>query len=99
MPDIPDYINHAAYKCYVFVENGKRDEYINSLNEAGVPCSSGSCSEVYLEKAFENTNYCPQVRLVNAKKLGESSIAFLCHPSLKQDEIDKTCQVIRHICE
>lgn len=89
---------HAAYKCYVFVENGKRDQYMAEINERGVPCFVGSCSEVYLEKAFEGTGFRPRSRLPFAKKLGETSLMFLCHPSLTEEEIDLTCRVIQDVC-
>ena len=90
---------HAAYKCYVFVEGTEqdRDAIMHKINEQGVPCFSGSCSEVYLEKAFDNTTYRPKERLPNAKKLGETSLMFLCHPTLTQEEIDKTCVVLTKV--
>ena len=91
---------HAAYKCYVFVKGSehKRNLIIDEINKKGVPCFQGTCSEVYLEKAFDNTNFRPHDRLKVAKKLGETSLMFLCHPSLTQQEIDKTCAVIKEVC-
>ena len=100
VPDIPDYIDHAAYKCYVFVElenlkNGwNRNKIMNEIIKFGVPCYTGVCPEVYLEKAFENSNFRPKERLVNAKKLGETSLIFLVHPTLTNNEIEKTCDAI-----
>ena len=93
---IPDYIEHAAYKCYVFVkgDNVLRDKIMMEINEKDVPCYSGSCSEVYLEKAFENTRFRPKERLSVAKKLGETSLMFLVHPTLTEEEIQKTCDVL-----
>ena len=92
---------HAAYKCYVFVDGGGqlRDQYMQAINEKGVPCFSGSCSEVYLEKAFDGTGWRPAQRLPVAKQLGETSLMFLCHPTLTQGEIDLTCQVIKQVCK
>jgi len=96
VPNIPDHIEHAAYKCYVFVELSQlkeewsRDRIINEINALGVPCYSGSCSEVYLERAFDNTEFRPQERLLNAKELGETSLMFLVHPTLTEDETRKT---------
>ncbi|WP_286239877.1 DegT/DnrJ/EryC1/StrS family aminotransferase [Neptuniibacter halophilus] len=98
VPELPDVIEHAAYKCYVFVKNGQRDQIMAEINEQGVPCFSGSCSEVYLEKAFDNSGGRPAERLPVAKELGETSLMFLCHPTLTQDELDKTCCVIREVC-
>jgi len=99
VPTIPDYIEHAAYKCYVFVNGdvGLRDKIMGEINEKGVPCYSGSCSEVYLEKAFDNTGFRPKERLPNAKKLGESSLVFLVHPTLTKEEIQKTCDVLTEV--
>jgi dTDP-4-amino-4,6-dideoxygalactose transaminase len=96
VPTMPDHIEHAAYKCYVFVKGGVelRDKIMMEINEKGVPCYSGSCSEVYLEKAFDNTGFRPKERLPVAKELGETSLMFLVHPTLTEEEIQKTCDVL-----
>ena len=96
VPVIPNHIEHAAYKCYVFVKGGVelRDKIMREINEKGVPCYSGSCSEVYLEKAFDNTGFRPKERLPVAKELGETSLMFLVHPTLTKEEIKKTCDVL-----
>lgn len=96
VPKAPKYIEHAAYKCYVFIKgkSSLRDKMIREINDKGVPCYSGSCSEVYLEKAFDNTNLRPKLRLHNAKELGETSLMFLVHPTLTKEEIKKTCNVL-----
>jgi dTDP-4-amino-4,6-dideoxygalactose transaminase len=91
---------HAAYKCYVFVEPSRlkdgwdRDRIMNAITAKGVPCFSGSCSEVYLEKAFDDTDFRPKERLQNAKELGETSLMFLVHPTLMQEEVELTCYII-----
>ncbi|WP_448250167.1 DegT/DnrJ/EryC1/StrS family aminotransferase [Thalassotalea agariperforans] len=101
VPKIPDNIQHAFYKCYVFVEPDKlptgitRDSIIEKITEQGVPCFSGSCSEVYKEKAFDNTGYRPKHALANAKVLGDTSLMFLVHPTLTREEMDKTVEVIK----
>ena len=103
VPIVYDFIEHAAYKCYVFVNLNEiradwtRERIIEEINLLGVPCYIGSCSEVYLEKSFEEFNIRPKKRLSNAKKLGEESIMFLVHPSLTIDEIDKTCKTISSV--
>ena len=100
VPNIPDYIKHAVYKCYVFVELKKlkkgweRDKIIKEINILSVPCYSGACPEVYLEKAFDNTGLRPKEKLVNTKELGESSLMFLVHPTLTKNEIKQTCDAI-----
>ena len=97
-----DYV-HAAYKCYVQVnvdqlpEGWSRDRIMNEIAELGVPCFSGSCSEVYLEHAFDNTPWRPAQRLQNAQKLGESSLMFLVHPTLSEDSINQTISAIEQV--
>jgi len=91
---------HAYYKLYVYVqpdnlpEGWSRDRIIEEINKLGVPCFSGSASEVYLEKAFDNTGLRPESRLPVAKQLGETSLMFLVHPTLTEDEIKQTLQAI-----
>lgn len=96
VPELPADIEHGAYKCYVFVEGSaeQRDRVMQQINDRGVPCFSGSCSEVYLEKAFDNTGWRPEQPLPVAHELGETSLMFLVHPTLTQAEIDKTCEVL-----
>ena len=76
-----------------------RDRIVNEIVERGVPCFQGSCSEVYLEKAFDNTPWRPNNRLPNAVELGETSIMFLVHPTLTETEMAKTAQVIKEVFE
>lgn len=100
---VPDYIKHAEYKHYLFIrpeylkDGWSRDKIINAINEQGVPVYQGSCSEVYLEKAFDNTPWRPQERLQNAVELGNTSLMFLVHPTLTESEIDKMCSVLRSV--
>ncbi len=97
-----DYV-HAAYKCYVQVntdalpEGWSRDRIMNEINAEGVPCFSGSCSEVYLEHAFDGTPWRPKERLKNAQKLGETSLMFLVHPTLTENNIQTTKDVIQQV--
>jgi dTDP-4-amino-4,6-dideoxygalactose transaminase len=94
---------HAHYKCYVYVAPERlaagwtRDKIIEAINAQGVPCYQGSCSEVYLEKAFDGTGWRPEIRLSVAKVLGETSLMFLVHPTLTEAEIAKTCEAIRSV--
>ncbi len=100
VPTIPAHIGHAAYKCYVFVKpdqlksDWNRDRIMAEINQRGVPCYSGSCSEVYLEKAFDNTGWRPNKRLPIAQELGETSLMFLVHPTLTAQHIQQTCEVL-----
>lgn len=94
---------HAAYKCYFFIEPSQlaegwdRDRIVSEIVSRGVPCFQGSCSEVYLEKAFDNSGFRPASRLPIARELGETSLMFLVHPTLTPTEIDKTCSVLKEV--
>lgn len=100
VPLVPSHITHAFYKCYAFVCLEKlpnpwsREKIIQVANDRGVPCYSGSCSEVYQEKAFDNSGLRPEHPLPNAKQLGETSLMFLVHPTLSQQEVDTVCLTI-----
>ena len=101
VPEIPSDVQHAWYKCYLFVEPDQltqgwdRDRIMNAIVAQGIPCFSGSCSEVYLEKAFDGTGWRPETRLPVAKELGGTSLMFLVHPTLTDGEIQKTCDVLK----
>ena len=94
---------HAYYKLYVYVqpnnlaEGWTRDRIIEEINALGVPCYSGSASEVYLEKAFDDTGLRPENRLPIAKQLGETSLMFLVHPTLTTAEIAQTVDAIDRV--
>lgn len=104
-PSIPAHITHAAYKTYVFVEpqalkaDWNRDRILQEINAAGVPAYSGSCSEVYLEKAFDGTPWRPTESLPVAKSLGETSMMFLVHPTLTDADISRTNDVITTVVQ
>ncbi|MGB0895408.1 MAG: DegT/DnrJ/EryC1/StrS family aminotransferase [Parashewanella sp.] len=101
--NVPDYIEHAEYKHYMFVKEDmlrvgwNRDRIVEEIVARGVPAFQGSCSEVYLEKAFDNTPWRPSERLANAVELGGTSLMFLVHPTLTEAEISKMAQVIRDV--
>lgn len=94
---------HAYYRyyCYVRPENlapdWDRDRVAAEINAAGVPCLHGSCSEIYREKAFEEAGLAPGQRLPRAMELGETSLAFLVHPSLTDAEIAKTAEIAARV--
>lgn len=101
-----DGCQHAQYKLYVYVrpenlaENWNRDRIVAEISARGVPAYQGSCSEVYLEKAFDGTSWRPVTPLPTAKVLGEDSLMFLVHPSLTSTEIEKAGDVISKVlCE
>lgn len=102
---VPDEIFHSYYKFYVFVRpeqlaiGWNRDRIMNTVVEMGVPCFSGSCSEIYLEKAFVDAGYGPKERLPIAKELGETSLMFLVHPTLTPQDAARMADVIDIVME
>lgn len=103
VPYPEDDIFHAYYKFYVFLNLEKmdksREQIMQAISEQGVPCYSGSCSEVYLEKAFINANLQPEGRLPVAKHLGETSLMFLVHPTLSEIEMESMATRIKKVLE
>jgi len=99
----PADIYHSYYKYYVFVQPEKlkdgwnRDRILNCILKQGAPCFSGSCSEVYLEKAFDENNLRPAERMHIAKELGETSLMFLVHPTLSEDDMRHTVKAVEKV--
>ncbi len=94
---------HAYYKQYGYIRMGglksgwTRDRIVSEINALGFPAFQGSCSEVYLEKAFDNTGWRPKQRLPTAKELGETSVMFLTHPSINEQQIAAYCETIGNV--
>jgi len=103
IPEIPANVYHAQYKFYTYVRpealkaNWSRDRLIEAIGARGVPCFSGSCSEIYRERAFDATGWAPAERLPVARELGETSLMFLVHPTLSQDYVHWVCDVVQEI--
>ena len=99
----PEVVRHSYYKYYVFVrperlrEGWNRDRIMESIQAEGIPCYAGSCSEIYLEKAFEGIR--PQNRLPVARALGETSLMFLVHPTLSDADITDTIAAVQKVME
>ena len=102
-PEVPAWAQHGAYKAYVFVEpyslnsNWNRDRIVAEINARGVPCYTGSCPEIYLERAFDGTGWRPPKRLPVARELGETSLLFMVHPTLTDAHIEQTCDVLESV--
>ncbi|HZF15711.1 MAG TPA: DegT/DnrJ/EryC1/StrS aminotransferase family protein [Steroidobacteraceae bacterium] len=103
VPQVPADIVHAYYRFYAFVrpENllagWTRDRIVAEIVARGVPCFQGSCSEIYLEQAFERTDFRPAERLPTARELGETSLSFLVHPTLSEADVKLTCDAINDV--
>jgi dTDP-4-amino-4,6-dideoxygalactose transaminase len=97
----PPEVGHAMYKFYCFVRpellGWNRDRVMNAIVAEGIPCFSGSCSEIYREKAFVDAEYGPAERLPVAKELGETSLMFLVHPTLSETDMVDTCRAVEKV--
>jgi len=98
----PDHIGHSYYKYYVFIRPEKlrrgwtRDRVIAAIVAEGIPCFSGSCSEIYLEQAF-TPELRPAKRFAVAQELGDTSLMFLVHPTLSENDMKDTARVIAKV--
>jgi len=96
-------LTHAYYRYYAYVRpellkrGWDRDRLIEQITARGVPCASGSCSELYRESAFLQAGIGPVNRLPNAQALGETSLAFFVHPNLSERAIERTGEVVAEV--
>jgi len=96
-------IGHAYYKYYAFLEPERlkpdwdNNRIITAINAEGIPCIGGSCSEIYLEKAFIDTGLAPAARLPIAQRLGATSLSFLVHPTLRDSDMRDTCAAVAKV--
>jgi dTDP-4-amino-4,6-dideoxygalactose transaminase/nucleoside-diphosphate-sugar epimerase len=102
VPAVPAHVGHAYYRFYAFLcgemlkTEYSRDRILEEIAALGVPCGSGSCSEVYLEKAFPAA-WRPAQRLSVARELGETSLALLVHPTLERQHLERICEVVESV--
>lgn len=105
VPRVSTGTKHAFYKYYIFIKpevlkkDWSRDRIIHEMNLRGIPCYQGSCPEVYLEKSFDNSPSNPKNRFPVARSLGETSLMFLVHPTLTEEEIHRTATVLCKVAE
>lgn len=99
----PEGVGHAYYKYYIFVEAGTlasgwdATRINEAINAEGVPCFAGSCSEIYRERAFTDRGWGPTERLPVAKRLGETSLMFMVHPTLGETEMSDTVGAVAKV--
>ena len=101
-------LTHAWYKFYAFVNTNaladgwSRNRILSEINSLGYPAFSGSCSEIYLEKCFQQSGLAPAKRLPIARELGETSLMFLVHPTISLAQmslyVETVCSVLTRAC-
>lgn len=103
IPTPPPSIEHAYYKFYAFVRPERlapdwtRDRIVEEIQAQGAPCAQGSCAEIYLEKAFDNTGWRPEQRLPIARELGDTSLMFQVHPTLEDDDMQAMVVAVENV--
>ena len=99
----PENIKHAWYKFYCYVDETallsgwNRNRILYEINQLGYPAFQGSCGEIYLEKCFVSLGLGPSSRLECSKKLSDTSLMFLIHPTITNDELKSYISVVRKI--
>lgn len=84
---VPEHVGHARYRYYAFLESNRlrpdwsHQRVVEAILAEGVPCFTGSCSEIWREKAFVDGNLQPQAPLPVSHALGGTSLCFLVHPT------------------
>jgi dTDP-4-amino-4,6-dideoxygalactose transaminase len=90
-------------KFYVFVEpealaqGWSRDRIFFEITGAGYPAFLGSCSEIYLEKCFQDAGMAPAERLPVARELGDTSLMFLVHPTITPEQMAGYAAAVRTV--
>ncbi len=103
VPAPDDRFGHAYYRCYVFVRPERlapgwsRDRILTAAAAEGIPIFTGSCSEIYLERAFDGRPGRPDERLPVARELGETSLSVALHPALEPSDVDDIVRALRKV--
>lgn len=99
----PVHSEHAYYKYYAFVRpellraGWNMERILEALGAEGIPCGVGACSEIYLEKAFVDAGLGPKRRLPVAKQLADSSLMFMLHPGLTEQDMCDTYTAVAKV--
>ncbi len=99
----PPHLEHAYYRYYAFLRpeqlrpGWSRDRIVAAIQAEGIPCGSGICPEIYLERAFRQNSPHPPRRLPVARQLGQTSLAFLVHPTLSEQDILDTGRAVEKV--
>ena len=105
VPAPPAHVEHAWYKFYFFLRPERlrpgwtRDRVLEAICAEGIPCYAGSCSEIYLERAFDGLDARPATRLPVARELGETSLMLLVHPTLETRQVELVAAAVRKVVE
>ncbi len=103
--EVPDSLEHSYYKFYCKIRlkqlqpGWTRDAIIKAIQAEGIPCGSGSCAEIYLEKCIQQAGFAPPERLPGANAFGQRSLMFQVHPTLQPEEMKLTAQAVLKVID
>lgn len=98
-------IQHAYYKLYAFVEPAQlgmdwtHQRILEAINAEGIPCMAGSCCEIYRERAFVAAGLGPARPLPLAQALSQTSLMFVVHPTLDDQDMADTAAAVRKVMQ
>ena len=98
-------IKSAWYRFYFFIRTDVKNyqklrfKIIKNLRKNNLKCFTGSCPEIYLEKAFKKLPNSKIIRLKNCKILGETSIALEINHTLEYSQHKKKLLTLKHVIE
>jgi dTDP-4-amino-4,6-dideoxygalactose transaminase len=89
-------VRHAFYKLYFTIDRGSdeeaaalRSQILERSAAEGLRVFSGSCSEIYLEKAFDDL---PRADCPVSRSLGARSLMVEVHPTLRPDLLERRAE-------
>lgn len=103
LPDPPSHVEHAYYRYQFTIEPSRlrqgwdRDRFMAAVEAQGVPCSVGSCSEIYRERAFQEQGLVPPAPLPNARHFTETSLMVPIHHRLSRADVDDVAGAVRRV--
>ena len=98
----PEGVEHAYYKYYFFIvpdmlsRTWDRDRIVAEIHSSGTPCFTGSCPEIYREKAFSDL-YGQIPRRPVAAELGQTSIMLNVHPGIDESHLDMAVKDVKRV--
>lgn len=96
-------LTHSWYKFTAFIDiealasDWSRDRIVDEINLAGVPCISGTCGELYRQRAAIQAGFGLSEPLPIAKCLADTSITLQVHPTLTITDMDRAADTVRRV--
>lgn len=96
---------HAWYKFYARVDHDSlrpgwdTSRVIDAVNAEGIPCMTGSCAEIYRERAFLDAGLAPTNPLPGAASWSKSGLMLLVHPTLTPTDMDDAVIALRKVMD